>query len=403
MIDLTPRIGEDEAVSRYFNSSQSANFNLSVRESEEWDQLKDDMIFRSFPPRAEAEFTKIQQVKADRERPDPHPESRYPPFITDVPSHRRSGSPSPVAEPVSETGSDAGNEDDQAMDTDSDDDEMVVSPKAFTAVEVTEPNAAEPADNEHKATQALHQIAAENDAMLTDKLKQSQDPVQDRLEELGVTGSPKAHVADEAAARQSDVAQINPPPHESRRESSARRHGNGFQPYNNRRTSAGYQGNDHRRPDHRQNISGFHANGHHHGKRKFSDSGMPYGPHNVPPPPERHQDSWSAEPYGEARQRSGSVGSSTSQRTVPGGDFDANEDDHERTPRAQPHSQQPGSGRKRDYDEMERSNNNDRRRQADDVTPRMRRGRPKVPDAYRWVVRYLCKDLRLPNYSRRYR
>lgn len=130
--------------------------------------------------------------------------------------------------------------------------------------------------------------------------------------------------------------------------------------------------------------------------------GLPYGPHFPPPPPPREARSPSLDPWkahdaihrNNFRDRSPST---TSQVTAAGSDFHA--DDHkdmDATPKAKappPATSQdgqggPDSGRKRTYERFTEPDGDRRRRQPDD-TPRARR-KPNYDrtDAYRYVGCY---------------
>lgn len=371
MHDAIPRDGEVQSVSRYFNQAQSANFSLHVRETEGWQHVKDDIIFHVFAPTAEADYTALTSVKQDRYRADTDRESRGQPSVTTELQSNHSSASSPAEDRATPVEAIVGNdEDDQAMDTDSDDDDAPVvqkvpaandagndvirlEPNLVKAEGVTPPVPLEAPTQDKSA--ALNETAKRD--IPIDRSMSEVNPEEDPV----VMAANRDSVSRTPASLQNDFL----PPDFRRNSSEHSPHG--AHPQMGRRNSAAY-----------------YTNGRQQGNRSLSNTNMPFGPHNVPPPPELdNRTPWNAAPRVDHHRRSGSIGSNTSQHTEPGGDFDAESVEHNKSPGSiQRPTQQPGSGRKRGYDEMERTNGDDRRRQTDDVTPRMRRGRPKVPDAY---------------------
>lgn len=59
---------EEECISRYFTSDKVHEVELSVKQTDEWEQVKDDLIFVEFAP--SCEVVPIHQVIANRDRPD---------------------------------------------------------------------------------------------------------------------------------------------------------------------------------------------------------------------------------------------------------------------------------------------------------------------------------------------
>ncbi|TKX21932.1 hypothetical protein C1H76_5824 [Elsinoe australis] len=357
---LAPKVreGEDESISKYFVTSRLDTIDLSVRQiEEEWNEVKEDMIFRDYPPAHVADYIPVTQVVAERDRPDPDPSSRYPPVKEPTldpspPPALRTGD-SEVAEKPSVNNPDS-DEEDEAMDLGSDSEDGP-SPQPSTSG-----RAESPADTDH-----MDDAPSESNAIKVDHDRHpKQNGFKDRAQEdalasLGVSGSPSS------AADERSPLNGTPPIHQDQFQ------GRGVQP-----TGSGQH--------HHGPLGPPPAQGRHGEHRRSVGSRMPYGPYNVPPPPEPvdMENPWrNPENYG----RRGSSASNTSQHTVPGGDFDDNSD-HDKTPRAQPQQQQNGSGRKRGYEEMQHSNRHRGSRQEDDTTPRQRRFRPKVADAYsrRW-------------------
>lgn len=381
MIKALRREREDESISKYFISSEAANFESSVRSSSEWERIRDDALFYQFPPLSEAAFTPLATVRSDRYRQgSPSPLSA---------TSAESGSPSRDASDRSASGEERspadeavvdGHEDGEAMDTDTDDDEIIV------------PRDPSPVKREQRGDDSID-------------IKAETTPAQVKKVEDGIVRSPKDESGDDKP-QDSRASTASDQPRKKQKK-AARNKGssrNAFPQSNGRRYSNAYDSNDgHRREswydrseyrsndDHRRN-SGFNGNGFHQERRRSSNNGPSgYGPHNVPPPPQteyRTPTPWNQMPHD--RPRRSSQTSNTSQRTVSGGDFDTDMqgDTHRKTPRPPEKTRnQPGSGRKRGYDEIDRSSDNEGGgRQYDDVTPRLHRGRPKIPDAYsrRW-------------------
>ena len=290
----------------------------------------------------------MAKVREDRHRPDPLRQKS--PAAEEQPALAQNAGSAPAKANVPEEDGSAENEDDEAMDTDSDEEEIMVAPKPQS-----------PKMTDSKASSSTMACA-------TPEVKSTVTPSQ---EPPTSTDGPESARLDRTPPLTTHNSAQETRPAPASRQNSQHSPNEGHRPSGPRRDSSGYSRNGWQ-PHHHP---GHHSNGQYANKRKFSQHNGQYGPHNPPPPPESH---WN----GQSRRRSGSMASNGSRHTEPGGDFEMDVDEHNKTPRNQSQNQKPGSGRKRDYDEMDRTNGGDRRRQPDDVTPRMRRGRPSVPDAY---------------------
>ncbi|KAG8628558.1 hypothetical protein KVT40_004431 [Elsinoe batatas] len=357
---------EDESISQYFVNHKLPEVELSVRQmEEEWGVVKDDMIFREFPHSNIAEYVTVSEVKANRDRPDPHPEVRYPP--PDEPQPARSPTPEVKEEIIVEVQQapedhESSSEDDAAMDLSSDnEDEPGEQPEV--KLEVDEPENQMDGKHAHTPPTADEQRVL---ASIKQELQQhdrqhgyGRDQEGSRRTSLGVSGSPMSN---------SHSHHGTPPMHQEQFQRPSPRR-NGSETYRGHN----HQGRSHRRFDDRRRSTG---------------PSMQYGPHNVPPPPEAvdYENPWRGPDM--MFERRGSDGSDTSQHTIPGGDFEIG--DRDRTPQHRPQSRpqqdHSGSGKKRGFDEMDLSNRNRGSRQQDQHEPRRHRYRPKVSEAYsrRW-------------------
>ncbi|PNS18776.1 hypothetical protein CAC42_5315 [Sphaceloma murrayae] len=354
--------GEDESqcVSKYFIASEAEKVGLSVRQiDDEWEEAKDDIIFDEFVPANSAQYLPLYQVVADRHRPDVNPGSRYPPVQQTVPTVVPPPAPAPtLPDPQASGNVEADNEEDEGVAMDlSSDNEAGPSPEA----------------------------AATTDAQSRDVDKDDEAKPSSR------DGDAKADLASLAENIVSnDDIQTHKRNHSPRSRGYKRAFGSDS-PRNRPRSREHYQrGMDRGRPgsgDYYRGPVGPPPPPPGHGRyrdRQWSgDSRMQYGPYHAPPPPET-QDFDNPWRNPATFERRGSTGSNTSQRTVPGGDFDEL-NGNSQTAKADSTNVQSDVGRKRGFDEMDRNNRQHYRgaRQDDDHRPRPRGFRQKIPDAYR--------------------
>ncbi|KAK7723102.1 hypothetical protein SLS57_004659 [Botryosphaeria dothidea] len=71
-----PKIGNGDAVSKYFAPDNAHEAFLDVRQTDEWDSVKHDSIFYEFPKASD--IVALEDVLANRDRPDPEGENPYP-------------------------------------------------------------------------------------------------------------------------------------------------------------------------------------------------------------------------------------------------------------------------------------------------------------------------------------
>ena len=366
-----PRQSEDESISQYFVNSRLQEIELNVRQTEDWAILKNDLSFVEFA--SSAQYIPIQAVIADRDRPGKteEPESTSTVMIRSEPSPSPLQVPFKVEATIKEEDEDP-ESGDQAMDMASED-EQEVTPKP----EVKNTSSHNILDSFERALNSSSR-AAEARSRSPDKearrrrstSRQPSIPApppvirnqrqEDLLAALGVEGSPR-HVFTTPGPAYGEAA-TDP----------------------SRRLSVQSAVHTISHPASRPESNHLAAQ---HGMRIDQ---MPYGPNNLPPPPpppaarSPSYDPWKAHDMSHPNARDGdSPKSVTSQHTAVGSDFHT-EEDLDKTPRPhKPTLERSVSSRKRTFDEVHDDLNNGRRRQHDDVTPKMRRFRPKVPDAYR--------------------
>lgn len=98
-----PRALDDESISDYFTLDKREEALLSVRQTEVWEEVKDDVIYREFPLVCSEILTMFEMIERYRDRPDP--EWTVPP-----PTKTASQTPEPVKQEANikaETGGEA--------------------------------------------------------------------------------------------------------------------------------------------------------------------------------------------------------------------------------------------------------------------------------------------------------
>jgi len=368
-----PREAESDSISQYFIPRLLYQIELSVRQTEEWEKLKHDSIFTEFS--ASPEFVSISLLKQHRDRPDPAIkiesgiDAAKDARATVVEPARVKSDPPPEPQiKAEETGNDH-MDDDQAMDTESDDEEQSQAgeptPKAVPAANLLDnfEQALDTSNSSRFHGNSYHSARAsspEKSGMRTSHARpdsasrqNSQPPVpaaprneqqESLLAALGVEGSPKRVFPTPGPA-------LGPLPPD-RRES--------MQSNPSRSGSLGAP-----------TVAAFNPR-------------LPFGPNNFPPPPppkSPEYDPWRAH---DTNGRGGdSPKSNASQHTAVGSDFNPEDTDMDATPKpAKPTIERTASVRKRPFDDYARPDSDGRRRQAADA-PRKRRPPPKVSEAYR--------------------
>lgn len=356
-----PLSSDDESISEYFiNERDHENF-LSVRQTDTWAEIKDDLIFVEFSEVCD-EIIPMERLIANRNRPDPNwsaPELVKVPSPTPTPEPSQASTPSESHDYQKMTGQDGEESGAGDMDLDGSQDDasqasVKLSPDPITA----QPSVLDNLEQALFSTEAdngqrkpVYQVGRTNgvrtaragsqqpqhDSYTTTRPTRPKalPPIRDRNQEdllasLGVTGSPKL-------VYQTPGPAIAPP----------------------RANSAA--------PDPRNNPMYNY-----------------YGGLYAPPPPPMNQRSPSYDPW-RAHEHSRSNGydyerpnSVASQHTLPGSDF--NPEDKETTPRP---SFNRMDSRKRAYDDEDELADDGKRRQVDDTTPRARRKtQPRVAAAY---------------------
>ncbi|KAB2581251.1 hypothetical protein BFW01_g10928 [Lasiodiplodia theobromae] len=71
-----PKIGNGDSVSEYFGPENAHEAFLNVRQTDEWDLIRHDSIFYEFPKTSD--IVALEDVLANRDRPDPEGENPYP-------------------------------------------------------------------------------------------------------------------------------------------------------------------------------------------------------------------------------------------------------------------------------------------------------------------------------------
>jgi hypothetical protein len=381
--------------SEFFPDDMSVDIRLSVRDTDEWQKVKDDLIFVEFGKTAAT--VPLLTVIANRNRPDPVTEQ-----LVAVGQHDYSVSE--VAHPLPVQQSIAGAEDDQsdgdqAMDMSDDEDEpvkLVIKPtiqplahplprpvaqpappvKQVTILDSLElalgPKSPRKNDRQPPRSSMRHSRSRSPEKRSRQGSQQPKakppplpkDSAQENiLALLGVEGSPKMVYPTPPPALGLPVPAGNRYAHQIKLEDALNltHHSKGITP-----------------------PGGFAPN-----NQRFA-----YGPQFPPPPPPRESRSPSFDPW--RGHDPASPKSTTSQHTAVGSDFHGDDVmvDMDATPKAKAPTapEKSGSGRKRAYDEVAAAEG---RRRQDDDTPRARRMRQSRQDVYRYVEHccgYLTQD-----------
>ncbi|EKG16701.1 hypothetical protein MPH_06087 [Macrophomina phaseolina MS6] len=73
---MPPKIGNGDTVSKYFAPDNAHEAFLNIRQTDGWDSIKNDSIFYEFPKTSD--IVALEDVLANRDRPDPEGENPYP-------------------------------------------------------------------------------------------------------------------------------------------------------------------------------------------------------------------------------------------------------------------------------------------------------------------------------------
>lgn len=355
---------ENESISKYFTKSAISQLETNVKQSADYDRLKEDAMLHDFVPASAAVYVPWNEVRESRNRPDTKTRARSASredtenAIAPADAAEQSETTvqkvkdSAMATELAKNGQreyrdqDEDDEDDAAMDTESDSETEQEATQVVT-------------DVPKKAAQEAAADKASGESLQTETSATSATPA-----------PPKEQRSRERVSRIQKPGDRYPPQHQKRpyESTTPSTHRPQYPQQRFRRSSSGYSQNYR---DQRQ--------------------AMPYGPYNVPPPPGQSEtyNPWrSDDDPADGHRSSDSPQSATSQHTLPGGEFETRPNQQNRRPHGQTRPESKGgSGRKRSHDEMDRQSDSERRRQVDDVTPRLQRHRPKVPDAYRSVMR----------------
>ncbi|KAF4552115.1 Hypothetical protein D9617_11g009640 [Elsinoe fawcettii] len=434
---------ENDLISQYFAKSKQYEVELSVRQLDEWNEVKDDLIFKEFPKPDAAEYIPIDEVKKNRQRPDPA--SREQPTEQPV---QQTTSPIPemeyeadeVEEAIARQVESEG-EDDAAMDLSSDDEEQSDEPSEKAFETKGDELEVKPADvtGDKQPSVTMKQDVYAHVTRNGQPCATAQESIEPVSKSFDYSGGYRRGSGDDRAASGSpwslpNSAQNTPPSYQDqysrqgfRRVGSGQRnystpdlHQETYPPTEFHSSRPGQHSKvpgkySNSTPPMYQGSQGFHSsrgstqvlndippqpsnssgrNGH--GEytrgptnryfendeyRRRPARRKMYGPNNPPPPPAPFdfENPWrNSDPA--SWERRASNGSNTSQRTVPGGDFE--NADRDRTPQNKPHNRQKGGDRKRSYDEVDRSDWNRGSRQTDNQYPRSRPNKQHVPEAY---------------------
>ena len=415
-----PPKDEEESISKYFVNSRKHEVELSIRQTDDWEEVKNDLIFVEFPETCEV--VPLLTIIENRVRPDPSREKEKSPFGEPVQAGSNVQQPQTL-QPVSDTKAVAESQDDnnaddtdgdQAMDMSDDEDEeepVKLAPvperqlkdiPEFVQVPRVQPT--RPQQLQRKTTNVLDSLekALGPNAYIRGnkpsrpppsvRYSRSRSPEKMNRSRQGShqpKAKPTAHPRD--AAQESVLAALGvegspkmvyptPPPALCPPASPDRYV---LELMNTKRLKLMHCRNGARSPD-KFGQSAFHTH----------PLSLPYGPNFPPPPPPRDIrspsfDPWKAhDAFHGIHRRSPST---TSQHTAAGSDFypDGN-NDMDATPRAKvapPPSSHggPESGRKRTYDHMTEPEIDKRRRQEDDTPRARRKTNYDRTDAYRCV------------------
>ncbi|KAJ9627687.1 hypothetical protein H2203_002899 [Taxawa tesnikishii (nom. ined.)] len=375
LAESKPREHEDECISEYFTGDKRYSYELSIKQTDEWQFIKDDLIFVEFA--AHCEVVPLEQIIANRDRPDPS--ASYSEQGRAYSRGRVYNSNTRANEAVQQSVEEdqvSQSDGDQAMDMSADESSRPPS-RAVSRI-----GQAHVLDNLEAALSNSNYDARSRQSSVASNVshysrggtryqgrsrhQRPPKPVappkdvnqESVLAALGVEGSPKVVYATPGPAFGPPSGTA--PPSRAGSVSAP-------SPYNN-----------------------------------YSHDRMLYGPGVAPPPPppmepERSPsyDPWQTFGIGRRNHGGGSPRSETSQHTQAASDFRPEdrfhptipEEDNDATPRAkQPGLLHSNSSRKRAYEEGSESEPR-RRQNVDDVTPKARKtARPRVQAAYsrRW-------------------
>ena len=369
--------------SEFFPDDMSVDIRLSVRDTDEWQKVKDDLIFVEFGKTAAT--VPLLTVIANRDRPDPVTEQLEPVI-------QHSASIPAVTHPLPVQQSIAGAEDDQsdgdqAMDMSDDEDEPVKP-----AVQPTiQPLA-------HPLPRPITQSApVAKQVTILDSLELALGPKSPRKNDRQPSRSSMRQSRSRSPEKRSrqgsqqPKAKPAPLPKDSAQENILAALGVEGSPkmvYPTPPPALGLPvppGNRYAQQTQLEDILDLT----HHSQRITPPGGFAptnqrfaYGPQFPPPPPPRESRSPSFDPW--RAHDPASPKSTTSQHTAAGSDFHGDDVDMDATPKAKPPAapEKTGSGRKRTYEEVAAAEG---RRRQDDDTPRARRMRQSRQDVYRYV------------------
>ena len=383
-----PREGEEESISRYFTKELLHQVELSIRQSDEWESVKDDAIFAEFAPTSD--MMPLPKVKETRNRPDV--------IVQDVAQLEPSTSATHVAR---------------------------VGKVEMSSHNVVEDEASE--DDRADGDQAMELTSDEEDASQHEddgSQGQNSSNILDHLEQaLGANGSLRKGQAPDHSVRATSPDKRNVHRHpelsrypsqpsishiirDEKQESLLAALGVEGSPKTAYPTPSPAFGSNEstiqeRRPSMQSNPSRV-------GSISVASSAppshfVPFGPNNLPPPPAGgpqpapDYDPWKAHNgYRANGRRGGSPASATSQHTAVGSDFQPDDDmavDSTANSQSKPPMERTNSARKRRYDDVAESAGDGRRRQELDA-PKKRRPPPKVSDAYRLSLIHISEPTR---------
>lgn len=331
---LTPiKTGEDGPSSKYFIGKLTTQIEVNVRQTAEWDEVKDDPIFVKFA--ASSKFVPVHIVRLDRDRPalDKHRGPEVNAIAKSPDDKDQNAAEAAQNEEVVEDVDDP-THGDEAMDMDSDD------------------------EDEEEEEEEPRQDAPGTDTTMVPNLL-------DNLEQaLGADG--------ETAAVQ--------PVQVVKADAKSDSHGD--------RKQGGNKSRAKRRRS--QQSNGSHSECEKPRSTRQRIKG-PYGPHHQPPPPSGPPPDYNPWKAFEADSRGAhSPESTASQHTTVASPLRQDEDDSNTPAKTQ---QAPiettNSGRKRGYDDFSRSSGDGGRRRQEADHPKRKRQPPYVPDVYRCESLYL--------------
>jgi hypothetical protein len=371
--------------SEFFPDDMSVDIRLSVRDTDEWQKVKDDLIFVEFGKTAAT--VPLLTVIANRDRPDPVPE-RVEAVIQQDASMAETAHPLPMQQAIAGAEDDQ-SDGDQAMDMSDDEDEPVkpvIQPTIQPLAHPLPRPVAQPAP-------AVKQVT------ILDTLELALGPKSPRKNDRQPPRSSMRHSRSRSPEKRSrqgsqqPKAKPAPLPKDSAQEDILALLGVEGSPkmvYPTPPPALGLPVPPSNR--YAQKVKFEHAPELTHHSKGITPPGgfapnnqrFAYGPQFPPPPPPRESRSPSFDPW--RGHDPASPKSTTSQHTAAGSDFHGDDVmvDLDATPKAKAPSapEKSGSGRKRTYEEVAAAEG---RRRQDDDTPRARRMRQSRQDVYRYV------------------